>query len=136
NFPYVVSKASSVPAGSRTSSASTSAGRSIPVASRNRPASIYAGRHIPAGRFNKPAPFSAGRSVHPHVNKDIGIIDSGCSRSMTGNKEKLDDFVQVKGGNSYAYDPNPNSFNCPPDSYHPPHPTYETYSYDSYRHDS
>nr|GFA66957.1 hypothetical protein [Tanacetum cinerariifolium] len=24
--------------------------------------------------------------------------DSGCSRSMTGNKEKLDDFVQVKGG--------------------------------------
>nr|GFA96343.1 reverse transcriptase domain-containing protein [Tanacetum cinerariifolium] len=31
-----------------------------------------------------------------------------------------------------VYDPNPNSFNCPPDSYHPPHPTYETYSYDSY----
>nr|GEY98753.1 putative ribonuclease H-like domain-containing protein [Tanacetum cinerariifolium] len=24
-------------------------------------------------------------------------VDSGCSRSMTGNKEKLDDFVQVKG---------------------------------------
>nr|GEV98308.1 putative ribonuclease H-like domain-containing protein [Tanacetum cinerariifolium] len=36
--------------------------------------------------------------VHPYVNKDIGIVDSGCSRSMTGNKEKLDDFVQVKGG--------------------------------------
>nr|GFB27554.1 ribonuclease H-like domain-containing protein [Tanacetum cinerariifolium] len=36
--------------------------------------------------------------VHPHVNKDIGIVDSGCSRSMTGNKEKLDDFVQIKGG--------------------------------------
>nr|GEV05363.1 hypothetical protein [Tanacetum cinerariifolium] len=35
--------------------------------------------------------------VHPHVNKDVGIVDSGCSRSMTGNKEKLDDFVQVKG---------------------------------------
>nr|GEY38508.1 hypothetical protein [Tanacetum cinerariifolium] len=33
--------------------------------------------------------------------------------------------------NSCAYDPNPNSFNCPPDSYHPPHPTYETYSGDS-----
>ncbi|GJR80718.1 putative ribonuclease H-like domain-containing protein [Tanacetum coccineum] len=29
---------------------------------------------------------------------DIGIVDSGCSRSMTGNKEKLDDFVQIKGG--------------------------------------
>nr|GEZ47296.1 ribonuclease H-like domain-containing protein [Tanacetum cinerariifolium] len=41
---------------------------------------------------------SKNNGVHPHVNKDIGIIDSGCSRSMTGNKEKLDDFVQVKGG--------------------------------------
>nr|GFB72989.1 ribonuclease H-like domain-containing protein [Tanacetum cinerariifolium] len=36
--------------------------------------------------------------VHPYVNNDIGIVDSGCSRSMTGNKEKLDDFMQVKGG--------------------------------------
>nr|GFB64686.1 hypothetical protein [Tanacetum cinerariifolium] len=35
--------------------------------------------------------------------------------------------------NSYVYDPNPNSFDCPPDSYHPLHPTYETYSYDSYK---
>nr|GEZ50745.1 putative ribonuclease H-like domain-containing protein [Tanacetum cinerariifolium] len=34
NFPLVVLKATSVPAGSRNSSASTSAGRSIPVASR------------------------------------------------------------------------------------------------------
>nr|GEV14277.1 retrovirus-related Pol polyprotein from transposon TNT 1-94 [Tanacetum cinerariifolium] len=33
--------------------------------------------------------------VHPHMNKDICIVDSGCSRSMTGNKEKLDDFVQL-----------------------------------------
>ena len=32
------------------------------------------------------------------MNKNLGIVDSGCSRSMTGNKEKLDDFVQVKGG--------------------------------------
>nr|GEW13074.1 hypothetical protein [Tanacetum cinerariifolium] len=87
----------------------------------NRPASIHASRHIPASRINKPAHFPAGRSVpagwtnpvarpffeptnlyfdnvHPHVNIDIGIIDSGCSRSITGNKEKLDDFVQVKGG--------------------------------------
>nr|GEZ73039.1 hypothetical protein [Tanacetum cinerariifolium] len=63
NFPSVVSKAASVPAGSRNSSASISASRSIPVASRNRPASIHADRHIPAGRFNKPAPFPAGRSV-------------------------------------------------------------------------
>nr|GEY41728.1 hypothetical protein [Tanacetum cinerariifolium] len=33
--------------------------------------------------------------------------------------------------NSCAYDPNPNSFDCPPDSYHPPYPTHETYSDDS-----
>nr|GFA24434.1 ribonuclease H-like domain, reverse transcriptase, RNA-dependent DNA polymerase [Tanacetum cinerariifolium] len=155
NVPSVVLKSSSVPAGSRNSSASTSAGRSIPAASRNRsasiragrsisaasknksasihagrfvpaasrdrPASIHAGRHISAGRSNKPTPFLAGRTVptgwinhaarpffgptnlcfdnvHPHVNKDIGIVDRGCSRSMTGNKDKLDDFVQVKGG--------------------------------------
>nr|GEV75024.1 hypothetical protein [Tanacetum cinerariifolium] len=38
--------------------------------------------------------------------------------------------------NSYVYEPNPNSFDYPPDSYHPPHPTYETYSYDSYGNDS
>nr|GEZ88501.1 hypothetical protein [Tanacetum cinerariifolium] len=38
--------------------------------------------------------------------------------------------------NLNVYNPNPISFNCPPDSYHPPHPTYETYSYDSYGNDS
>nr|GEW87133.1 hypothetical protein [Tanacetum cinerariifolium] len=38
--------------------------------------------------------------------------------------------------NSCVYDPNPNSFDCPPDSCHPPHPTYETYSCDSYENDS
>ncbi|GJU35509.1 putative ribonuclease H-like domain-containing protein [Tanacetum coccineum] len=35
---------------------------------------------------------------NPHTNKDLGIVDSGCSRSMTGNKEKLADFVKIKGG--------------------------------------
>nr|GEY54318.1 hypothetical protein [Tanacetum cinerariifolium] len=49
NFPSDVLKATSVPAGSRNSSASISAGRSIPAASRNIPVSIHAGRHIPAG---------------------------------------------------------------------------------------
>ncbi|GJT75157.1 putative ribonuclease H-like domain-containing protein [Tanacetum coccineum] len=45
---------------------------------------------------------NAGRFVvptgQPHKNKDLGIVDSGCSRSMTGNKEKLDDFVKIIGG--------------------------------------
>nr|GEX98959.1 hypothetical protein [Tanacetum cinerariifolium] len=38
--------------------------------------------------------------------------------------------------NSCAYDPNPNSFDSPPDSYQPPHPTYETYSCESCGNDS
>nr|GEZ82709.1 ribonuclease H-like domain-containing protein [Tanacetum cinerariifolium] len=163
NFPSVVLKAASIPAGSRNSLASTSVGRSIPVASRNRStsihacrsipaasknrsasihagrsipaasrnrstsihagrsiltasrnrlASIHAGRSIPAASRNRPASIHAGRhilagrddgvlllspqqvvfreitdltcnEVHPHMNKDIGIVDSGCSRSMT-----------------------------------------------------
>nr|GEW26133.1 hypothetical protein [Tanacetum cinerariifolium] len=33
--------------------------------------------------------------------------------------------------NSCTYDHNQNSFDYPPDSYHPPHPTYETYSGDT-----
>nr|GEZ91512.1 hypothetical protein [Tanacetum cinerariifolium] len=38
--------------------------------------------------------------------------------------------------NSCAYDHNSNSFDYPPDPYHPPHPTYETYSGDTCRNDS
>ncbi|GJY07272.1 putative ribonuclease H-like domain-containing protein [Tanacetum coccineum] len=72
NIPSFVPKAASVPAGSR-----------------NRPTSVLAGR-----------PFSAGWKNHenPHKNRDLGIVDSGCSRSMTSNKEKLDDFVKILGG--------------------------------------
>nr|GFA30437.1 putative ribonuclease H-like domain-containing protein [Tanacetum cinerariifolium] len=125
NFPYVILKAAYVPAGSRNSLASTSAGRPIPAASRNRPASIHAGRHIPAGRCNKPAHFPAGRSVptgwtnhaarpffrptnlyfnnvswpgiYEHMSMNEGRWGS-VVKSSTGNKEKLDDFVQIKGG--------------------------------------
>ncbi|GJW89500.1 putative ribonuclease H-like domain-containing protein, partial [Tanacetum coccineum] len=135
------SKAASVPAGSRNSPASVTAGGSDPAASRNRPAVNSAGRPNPAGWSKRPAPVSAGRQVSagwlnpaarpyfrpssvyfnnmywpnlydpmymnkgrwgtagdPSTDNDIGIVDSGCSRSMTGNKEKLDDFMQVKGG--------------------------------------
>ncbi|GJQ96220.1 putative ribonuclease H-like domain-containing protein [Tanacetum coccineum] len=138
------SKAASVPAGSRNSSASVPADGSDPAASRNRPAVNSAGRPKPTERFGhpagwskRPAPVSAGSPVSagwlnpaarpyfrpssvyfnnmywiydpmnkgrwgtagdPSTDNDIGIVDSGCSRSMTGNKEKLDDFVQVKGG--------------------------------------
>nr|GEZ91063.1 putative ribonuclease H-like domain-containing protein [Tanacetum cinerariifolium] len=63
NFPSVVLKAASVPAGSRNSSASTSAGRSIPAASRNRSASIHAGRSIHAASRNRSAYIHADRSI-------------------------------------------------------------------------
>ncbi|GJS20711.1 hypothetical protein Tco_0449343, partial [Tanacetum coccineum] len=74
------SKAASVPAGSRNSSASVTAGGSDPAASRNRPAVNSAGRPNPTGRVGqaahpvaaqsnpagwskRPAPVSAGRPV-------------------------------------------------------------------------
>ncbi|GJX83080.1 hypothetical protein Tco_0332561, partial [Tanacetum coccineum] len=108
-----------VPAGSRNRPTS------VPAGSRNRPTSISAGSRniptsVPTGRL-----FSAGWKNHedgelllspqhvvirqicngdprtmenPHKNRDLGIVDSGCSKSMTGNKEKLDDFVKIVGG--------------------------------------
>ena len=35
---------------------------------------------------------------HPLKSKEVGIMDSGCSRSMSGNKEKMHDFVPIEGG--------------------------------------
>ncbi|GJS24472.1 putative ribonuclease H-like domain-containing protein [Tanacetum coccineum] len=87
----------------------------VPANSRNRPTSIPAGRPFPAGHicigdprtmvdlnnlqgFPLIDPQGRPKSDNPHTNKDIGIVDSGCSRSMTGNKEKLADFVKIKGG--------------------------------------
>nr|GEX52895.1 putative ribonuclease H-like domain-containing protein [Tanacetum cinerariifolium] len=91
NFSYVVSKAASVPAGSRNSSASIFTGRSIPAACRNESASIHAGRSIPAASRNKPASIHAGKHIPAgRINK--------LAPFPVGNKEKLDDFVQVKGG--------------------------------------
>ncbi|GJY10232.1 hypothetical protein Tco_0378417 [Tanacetum coccineum] len=43
-------------------------------------------------------------SMFPNVGnpeedlKDYAIIDSGCSGSMTGDKDKLSDFKEFKGG--------------------------------------
>ncbi|GJU06179.1 putative ribonuclease H-like domain-containing protein [Tanacetum coccineum] len=108
----------SVPAGSRNRPTS------VPAGSRNRPTSVPAGRPFSAGWKNTTArpmtrPTSHyfqhfrrsgyynqlnmdegrwGTAENPHKNRDLGIVDSGCSRSMTGNKEKLDDFVKIVGG--------------------------------------
>nr|GEW49412.1 hypothetical protein [Tanacetum cinerariifolium] len=71
------------------------------------------------------------------------VLCVGCGASLYGFSpcrwcacEQCGNDSLCNSGNSYVYDPNPNSFDCPPDSYHPPYPTYETYSYDSYGNDS
>nr|GEU92267.1 hypothetical protein [Tanacetum cinerariifolium] len=54
------------------------------------------------GRPNRPSPFPTGRGFSPSENpfsttEDDGIFYSGCSRSMTGNKARLDDFQAFQG---------------------------------------
>ncbi|GJZ03176.1 putative ribonuclease H-like domain-containing protein [Tanacetum coccineum] len=97
-----------VPAGSRNPPAYVSAGSAFLAGSRNRPASVSAGLAIyntnvypmDRGKMGELLlGLSRSKSDNPHKNKDLGIVDSGCSRSMTGNKEKLDDYlIQLFGG--------------------------------------
>ncbi|GKF25737.1 hypothetical protein Tco_0081631, partial [Tanacetum coccineum] len=115
NIPSFVPKAASVPAGSRNRPTSISAG------SRNRPTSIPAGRPFTAGWKNHAARPMTRPSSHyfqyfsrpgyyNQMYMDEGrwgtavkpSADSGCSRSMTGNKEKLDDFVKIVGDENVA----------------------------------
>nr|GFA58754.1 hypothetical protein [Tanacetum cinerariifolium] len=59
-----------------------------------------------------------------------------CTCERCGN-DLLNGFCSLcNSRNSCVCDPNPISFDCPPDSCHPPHPTYETYSGDSCGNDS
>ncbi|GKF67771.1 hypothetical protein Tco_0197450 [Tanacetum coccineum] len=107
NRPTFVSAGSAFPAGSRNIPASVFAGRPFSTGWRNhaarpmtRPTSQYFQhfrRHrcynqlyMDKGRWGSGVKTSAGcPKDNPHKNKDLGIVDSGCSRSMTGNKEKL-----------------------------------------------
>ncbi|GJV78587.1 putative ribonuclease H-like domain-containing protein, partial [Tanacetum coccineum] len=128
NRPAVISAGGPNPAGrsdsadSRKRPAVNSAGGTNHAGWYKRPASVSAGRPVSAGWINPAArPYFRPSSVYfnnqtnfydpmfmdkgrwgtagdPSTDNDIGIVDSGCSRSMTGNKEKLDDFVQIKGG--------------------------------------
>nr|GEY39797.1 hypothetical protein [Tanacetum cinerariifolium] len=59
-----------------------------------------------------------------------------CTCERCGNDLRDVFCALCNSRNSCVYDPNPNSFDYPPDSYHPPHPTYETYSGDSCGNDS
>nr|GEZ42042.1 hypothetical protein [Tanacetum cinerariifolium] len=42
--------------------------------------------------------FLQDNSLRLEKPKDRGIVDSGCSRSMSGNKDKLEDFEDFDGG--------------------------------------
>ncbi|GKC64828.1 putative ribonuclease H-like domain-containing protein, partial [Tanacetum coccineum] len=58
------------------------------------PQQVVLGRHIEIQCTGYPRTM-----VNLHSDAvDEGIVDSGCSRSMTGNKERLDDFQAFKGG--------------------------------------
>ncbi|GKD39264.1 hypothetical protein Tco_1259471, partial [Tanacetum coccineum] len=114
NVPSFVPRPASVPAGSGNRPAPVPAGSRnrpapVPAGSRNRPTSVPAGSRnrpasVPAGSRNRPTSVPAGsRNRTTYVpagsrNRPTSIPDSGCSRSMTGNKEKFDDFVKIVGG--------------------------------------
>nr|GEY06975.1 putative ribonuclease H-like domain-containing protein [Tanacetum cinerariifolium] len=59
---------------------------------------------VPTGKPKVFAPVPTGRQNRPFLDptnrdaEDEGVFDSGCSRSMTGNKERLDDFQVFQGG--------------------------------------
>ncbi|GKE91623.1 hypothetical protein Tco_1572718, partial [Tanacetum coccineum] len=45
-------------------------------------------------------PLGRPKPGNPHkLTEDLGIVDSGCSRSMTGNRHMLENFQEFKGGN-------------------------------------
>nr|GEU32007.1 hypothetical protein [Tanacetum cinerariifolium] len=58
------------------------------------------GSKINGGSKSKIWSFAKGPLGRPKMEKakDRGIVDSGCSRSMSGNKDKLEDFEQFNGG--------------------------------------
>nr|GFA43812.1 putative ribonuclease H-like domain-containing protein [Tanacetum cinerariifolium] len=115
----------SITAASRNKPVYIHAGKHIPAGRINKPTPFPAGRYVPTGWNNPTArPFfrpiklyfdntlyamgfqeqwwisSIYMDSHLMIHKagsNISIVDSGCSRSMTRNKEKLDDFVQLKG---------------------------------------
>nr|GEX40369.1 hypothetical protein [Tanacetum cinerariifolium] len=58
---------------------------------------------VPTGRQNRPFPVPTDKGYSPSENsfpyaEDEGVFDSSCSRSMTGNKERPDDFQAFQGG--------------------------------------
>ncbi|GJR65401.1 putative ribonuclease H-like domain-containing protein [Tanacetum coccineum] len=51
-------------------------------------------------RLQSKDPLGRPKPGNPHkLTEDLGIVDSGCSRSMTGNRHRLENFQEFKGGN-------------------------------------
>nr|GFB21648.1 ribonuclease H-like domain-containing protein [Tanacetum cinerariifolium] len=64
------------------------------------------GSKINGGSKSKSWSYAKGPLGRPNLEKekDRGIVDSGCSRSMSGNKDKLEDFEDFDGGeNLYTF---------------------------------
>nr|GFC94442.1 ribonuclease H-like domain-containing protein [Tanacetum cinerariifolium] len=53
---------------------------------------------IPLHKVFAVAPFKSKQGNPQEALKDKGIIDSGCSRHMTGNISYLSDFKELNGG--------------------------------------
>ncbi|GJT48868.1 putative ribonuclease H-like domain-containing protein [Tanacetum coccineum] len=79
-----------------------------PIMNRVRPANVFHKTHSPTSRpFKKTTILSTHNSNqkfntakdYPHrALKNKGIVDSGCSRHMTGNKAYLAEFQDFNGG--------------------------------------
>ncbi|GJS23506.1 ribonuclease H-like domain-containing protein [Tanacetum coccineum] len=79
-----------------------------PIMNRVRPANVYHKTHLPSSRpFKKTTILRTDFSNqklntakdYPHrALKNKGIVDSGCSRHMTGNKAYLAEFQDFNGG--------------------------------------
>ncbi|GJV02523.1 putative ribonuclease H-like domain-containing protein [Tanacetum coccineum] len=59
---------------------------------------VGTGSNLAAAQSNPAGWSKIPSTCDPSTDKDIGIVDSGCSKVMTGNKENLIDFELVKGG--------------------------------------
>nr|GEU53089.1 hypothetical protein [Tanacetum cinerariifolium] len=55
-------------------------------------------RHPSSNSRNSPPRVNAAKGNPQQTLKDKGIIDSGCSRHMTGNMSYLSDFEELNGG--------------------------------------
>ncbi|GJZ97978.1 hypothetical protein Tco_0670431 [Tanacetum coccineum] len=79
-----------------------------PIVNRVRPANVFYKTHSPSSRpFKKTTVLrtdfskqkvNTGKDYPHRALKNKGIVDSGCSRHMTGNKAYLDEFQDFNGG--------------------------------------